>query len=286
MAVSLANLHRDVAKTITPDADLFTRPTVGPPAAQRVQLCGLLRRDKAGYSSKASSLPGHTIQLTLTGEAMHDVGGRRYVIKPRRLIWYHEDEFVRIGIVSAPWTFLTLNFLAPALSPPPFEQRVRDVSRRVERLFLGLLRAWRDESPSPAVRELLVHARLSDLLAALAPAGGQGCTMDPAAELWWRLESQLRRDLSQPMSLGAMSRLVGRSHATIARSCLAAVGAPPARRMKQVRLSLARGLVQRSELLFKEVAARVGYGRVHEFSRDYRRHFGVTPTADRARSGP
>ncbi len=47
-------------------------------------------------------------------------------------------------------------------------------------------------------------------------------------------------------------------------------------------LSMARGLVQMSRLTFSEIAERVGYGRVHELSRDYHKQFGVTPTADRA----
>ena len=62
----------------------------------------------------------------------------------------------------------------------------------------------------------------------------------------------------------------------------AAVGLPPMKRLKQIRLSLARGLVHYSDLNMTEIALRVGYGRVHEFSRDYRLAHGRPPTADRA----
>jgi transcriptional regulator GlxA family with amidase domain len=46
-------------------------------------------------------------------------------------------------------------------------------------------------------------------------------------------------------------------------------------------MSLARGLVRHSELGIGEIARQVGYSRVHEFSRDYRKHFALAPTADR-----
>jgi AraC-like DNA-binding protein len=277
-------LFRSVAEIVTPDEDLFALPDVGPPAVARVLLCGLLRRGKAGFRAAASSLPGHLIQLNLTGEAYHEVNGRRYVMTPGRLIWYHQDELVRVEVLKAPWSLLTLNFLAPTLAPPPFESRVHDVPDSVARLFFKLLAAWRDTAAPALVRELRVHAKLSDLLATLLLTlkGGQGYSMDPGAELWWRLESQLRRDLSVPISLKSMTRVSGRSVSTVTRSCKEALGVSPMKRMRQVRLSLARGLVQRSDLLFKEIAGRVGYARVHEFSRDYRREFACTPTADRA----
>ena len=56
-------------------------------------------------------------------------------------------------------------------------------------------------------------------------------------------------------------------------------------RVKQIRLSMGRGLVLHSELRFSEIAAGIGYPRVQEFSRDYHRQFGVTPSANRL-AGP
>lgn len=260
-------------------------PAVGVPVVSRVLLCDVYRRTDPGYRGTATSLPGHLIQLTREGRTVHEANGRRYHMEAGDLIWYHEDELVRIHVLDAPWSFFTLNFIAPSLSPPPFEHRVRRVPARIRRLFEQLLLAWRNTTVSPAERELRVHARLGDLLAALmSNQAGPAArfTTDPSAELWWNLESRLRQDLSKPITLDMMAQLTGRSPATIARSCRAAVGVSPVHRIKQVRMSLARGLVQRSDLWFKEIAARVGFARIHEFSRDYRRWFGRSPREDRA----
>jgi transcriptional regulator GlxA family with amidase domain len=57
------------------------------------------------------------------------------------------------------------------------------------------------------------------------------------------------------------------------------------KRVKELRMSYARGLVLYSQMSMTEIALRVGYGRVQELSRDYHRRFGRTPREDR-RAGP
>jgi len=182
---------------------------------------------------------------------------------------------------KAPWVFFTLNFIAPLLSPPPFEQRVRKVDRKLNNRFASLLSAWRDRTLPAALRKMRVQAGVLEIVASVQSLSGKPYETDPSARLWWNLETELRRDLSQRIDLETMSRRVRRSPATIARSCRHAVGIPPMKRVKQIRMSFARGLVQRSELTMSEIAERIGYLRVHEFSRDYHRHHGLPPTRDR-----
>jgi transcriptional regulator GlxA family with amidase domain len=72
-----------------------------------------------------------------------------------------------------------------------------------------------------------------------------------------------------------------RSKERIVRACRLAVGTLPLKRIKHVRLSYARGLVEFSNLSMSEIACRIGYCRVQEFSRDFRKQFGMTPTEAR-----
>ena len=257
-------------------------PSVGASAVQAVLYADVLERRQKGYEFVSSSLPGHLIQAVIEGHTRHDANGRLYELGPRSLIWYHEDELVRGRVIEAPWRFFTVNFIAPALSPPPFEARVRGVGAAVMKRLEALVLAWRNTSVAPAERELRVHARLSELLADLTTPASRPYRMDPVARLWWDLETLIRRDLRRPVSLGLMENLTGKSQATIARACCCAVGVPPMKRIKQIRMSLARGLVQRSSLTISEIADRVGYARIHEFSRDFRKHFTLAPREDRA----
>ena len=87
-----------------------------------------------------------------------------------------------------------------------------------------------------------------------------------------------RQQLHEPVTLALMQQWTGRSAATIARSSRHAVGVAPLQRLKTVRLSLAAGLVRHSSLSLKEIAGRVGYLRLHEFSQPT----GSTSAAHRA----
>jgi transcriptional regulator GlxA family with amidase domain len=106
-------------------------------------------------------------------------------------------------------------------------------------------------------------------------------TANDSSQLWWKLETRARRDLSQAIGLSQLEEWGGCSAATVARASQIAVGLSPMRRIKQIRLSFARGLVLRSQLSCSEIGARAGYPRVHEFSRDYKSWFGLSPSQER-----
>ena len=145
-----------------------------------------------------------------------------------------------------------------------------------------LLSAWRDTGAPPTARHLRVHALLGEILLELLPESVQAFRTDLLTQLWWDLEAKIRADLSLPISMSLLERMARRSQRTIIRACRLAVGKSPMRRVKEIRLSYARGLVQLSELSMSEIACRIGYGRVQEFSRDYHRQFHTTPTEDRS----
>jgi len=254
--------------------------SVGVPVLESILLVDHYERP-AGLRFHSTSRPGHLIQLMDSGVARQQVGGREYTLTGGDVIWYHEDESVTGEVVEGPWSFYTVNFIAPALPPPPFERRVRRAAAGTTEVFSSLLAAWRDDEHGQAVREMRVQSRLLTLLADLEEGEGVPYRTHPPAWLWWELETLLRQDLAAGMTLQSMADLAGKSPATIARACHEAVGQPPAKRIKQIRMSLARGLVRHSELGMGDIARQVGYARVHEFSRDYRKHFAMAPTADR-----
>ncbi len=234
----------------------------------------------AGHRFVASSLPGHLLHVVLRGRVRQQCNGRSYDLRPRTAMWYHEDELVR-GEASAPWEFYSVNFLAPSLPPPEFSERSSVAPWPVAlELCERLHAAWRDGSRGEEQRSLAVHGALHQLLACLRPRR-QDVRIDDRARLWWWLETEVRKRLREPIDLAGIAALSGVSPATIDRSCRHAVGIAPMRRIKQVRLSLARGLLARDDLSIGEIAEMVGYGRIHEFSRDFRKAFGLPPSHDR-----
>ena len=251
---------------------------------ERIVLADRITRRRLG-TYQATSLPGHLVQLTVAGRAVHASEGRVFEVEPGLVAWFHQDEEVRVRVTQAPWTFFTVNFIAPHFPPPPFDRRIRRAPPGTSVRFQGLLQAWRDRSAEALVRHLRVKARLLDLLADVLPAECAPLVVDPVAQVWWDLEERLRERLSEPVDLDFLCRLSRRSARTLSRACHRATGLAPMKRIKKIRLSMARGLVLHSGLNISEVAYRVGYDRVQELCRDYRRHVGKTPGEDRA-AGP
>ena len=265
-----------------------SHPACGIPILQNVLLVDRLEFAEDSHSFETTSLPGHLLHMVLTGSVVQQVSGREYRLQPGHLFWYHESELVRGEVTQAPWMFYTVNYTAPTLPPPSFERRVAVAGLETAEKFAILLDAWKDCSSPRIVRDFSVQARMLTLLADVWPRFGISDRLAPESSLWWELETGIRRDIADPPDLARLRQISGASNSTIIRSCLSAVGTTPMRRVKQIRLSLARGLVLRSVLPLSEIANLVGYDRVHEFSRDYKKRFGAAPSFDRrafARSG-
>lgn len=250
------------------------------PILQGIRLVDqLTRRETLPF--RASSGPGHTLHVVTSGRVEQFVNGVRQRIEPNTTVWYYEDEEVTGRIVEAPWTFLTIGFSAPTIMPPPSERRVGWASPDLLRRAETLLETWRAVDASALARHLRLHTLLLEILQEVLPESAQAYRADSATRLWWDLEAKLRADLSRPISMAILQKLARQSQAKIIASCWRAVGMAPMKRLKQVRLSYARGLVESSPLTMSEIAYRIGYSRVQEFSRDFHRHFGLTPTEAR-----
>ena len=171
------------------------------------------------------------------------------------------------------------------MPPPPFEERVFPTTPRATEVFQSLLDAWNDESGPPMMRHLRTFALLAQLLLEMMPESACQHQTDAPTHLWWQIETKLRENLGQPIDLRKLEAIGRRSQRSIVRACQLAVGTSPMRRIRELRLSYARGLVHYSQMSLTEIALRIGYSRVQELSRDYRRRFGISPRDDR-RAGP
>lgn len=249
-----------------------------------VNLVDRIERNRT-VSFKAVSLPGHLIQFVLSGEVEQVAGGLRERFRAGDTVWYHENEPVEGRVIRAPWRFITVSFDAPTLTPPPARDRVRKASARTGALFKRLLKTWNEDSLSPVRRHLAVHSLLNGILVDLLPDQEGQQQADESTKLWWTIENHLRHDLSRPITLAFLKQYTHLSLRSIIRSCKIATGLSPMKRIKKIRLSYARGLVQFSDMNMSEIAYRIGCGRVQEFSRDYKKEYNRTPTEDRE-AGP
>jgi AraC-like DNA-binding protein len=256
------------------------KPAIEGGIIQSVVLVEKRDHDHAGVF-RSVSLPGHSLNIILAGEVEVETGGRVLHLGPGMGAWYYENEQVRGTVLKVPLTFYVVNFIAPRFPPPPFESRTWAVTPRTYELLESLLEAWDNTDWPAAIRHLQTMLRVMQLMVELLPSSGQHYCMERVTQLWWELEAKLCDDLSQPVDMPALQAICRRSRRSIMQACRLAVGTSPRRRIDELRLSYARGLVLHSRLSMTEIALRVGYCRVQEFSREYHRRYGITPVRDR-----
>lgn len=247
---------------------------------QRVVLVDEVVRTEA-VEFRSASTPDHLLHVILEGEVRQSAGGQVEHFRSGDVIWYHEAESVEGEILKAPWRFVTIGFSAPGLAPPGLDRRVLPGGPRTIPLACELLEIWRGMDRSGLERSLLCAGKLVELLLDFAPLAELSSSgpIYPAnaRERWWGVERQLRLRLDEAICLGEIADLAGMSERTLNRVCKATTGSSPVQRLRELRLTHARGLLQHTELQVTEIAFRVGYARVQEFSRDFKKRYGETP---------
>lgn len=254
-------------------------PAIDIPIERIVLVDEIVRPEAVRFRS--ASTPQHLIHVTLSGEVKQSAGGQIEHFRAGDVVWYHEAEPVEGEILRAPWRFITVSFTAPGLSPPTSDRRVLPGGPRTMPLARQILEIWRDQQRPPLERSLLGTARLVALLLDFAPvtelpAPGPAYPAN-SRERWWAVERLLRLRLDSPITLTEIAALAGMSKRTVNRVCKVATGSPPVQRLRELRMTHARGLLQHTDLPVTEIAFRVGYARVQEFSRDFKLRYAQTP---------
>ena len=148
--------------------------------------------------------------------------------------------------------------------------------------FDRYLRALDDPNDAEALAPLAlreIHYRLlsspqGDLLRELAIGDRHAEPIAKAIEL-------LRHDLAARVSVRNVASHVGLSTSALHHHFKAVTGTSPVQYQKQLRLLEARRLIQSSTQSVTDAAYAVGYTSATQFSREYRRAFGLPPSKDR-----
>lgn len=91
----------------------------------------------------------------------------------------------------------------------------------------------------------------------------------------------IRQDVAANLSITAIARHVGLSPSALHHHFKAVTGTTPVQFTKQLRLLEARRLIRSSTQSVTDAAYAVGYSSATQFSREYRRAFGLPPSRDR-----
>jgi len=167
-------------------------------------------------------------------------------------------------------TAITPNSVSLGVAPAPFTSDMRDA---VDRLVSALCSKPATLAIGPGIiREILFHA----LSGPHGPALRSLAHSDSHAERIARSIAFIREDFDQHITIEGLARHAGMSTPVFHRSFRNMTGSSPLQYLKATRLNRAKGLIVSEGMAVGQAARRVGYENAAHFSREFKKHFGVS----------
>ncbi|WMC12251.1 AraC family transcriptional regulator [Oceanimonas pelagia] len=101
-----------------------------------------------------------------------------------------------------------------------------------------------------------------------------------------RVLKHMHEHYQESLEVERLAALAGMSTSSFHRHFRQATGSPPLQYLKKLRLTRARELLQDKDVKVKQAAAEVGYESPTQFSREFKRYFGVPPQSSAGVSPP
>ena len=235
------------------------------------------------WTDKCLSTPDHLFHLVIEGTYHLKVNDREYHVKPGHLIYFHASENMEWRGNDDKVRFYSIAFKAPTLPPIPMSSRVTTANASIKKQFKKIYTL----SHNIAKRLHLFSAMLT-LLATLEDNGlydmGDSTLRDDQ-NAWWVIEKIVRQNNNYKPNLNELCEYGNVSISTVGRICKKATGSAPIERLKIIRMEAAKSLLLFSPLTIGTIADHLSYPRIHEFSREFSRYFGISPRQFRNQAG-
>jgi AraC-like DNA-binding protein len=265
-----------------------------PRAAQPMEGLWLLRQDSP--SSFEASLYEPVLCLILQGRKQVSIGEQNLSFGPGECLLVSHDLPVCSRITKAPYLALVFELDVAILrklydevveSAPDGERARAAETHRAEPELLDALRRYAALADSPADATVLgpliskeIHYRLL-----VAPFGGMLRSLirhDSNASAIARAIGHIRGDIRSPIAVPDLARQVGMSVSSFHQHFKTITSTTPLQYQKELRLLEARRLLRTGGASVTTAAFDVGYESPSQFSREYARKFGVSPSQDLA----
>ena len=223
------------------------------------------------------STPGHLLHWVYEGDYELLIKGEHYKVNEGDFIYYYNSEDVYWLRNLKKVRFMSLAFQANNLNPISSKKRVFNPSLKALELFKQIIHLL-NSSSIPFQNELAI-AKLLELISNCFEENN----LKTSVNAWRTCEDTLISKSIYRSSLNQMAKFAKVSTATLARSCHNETGLPPLRRLQKLRMEKALNLVRHSTMRITEIANHLGYDRIHEFSREFKLIYSVSPNQERKR---
>ncbi len=243
----------------------------------------------SAHHLKRDHFPGHELILCLRGRGWTRIAGRTHKVGQGDLVWINCHHPHEHGAAAAePWEVFWIRVEGPRLAQMSEMISVREnpVIASVEmqsarRIYRGLFRWIAADLPESAAR---IHALVAQLLALVF------CARQKQGDLSMKAPVPLRRSVEKMKlfyferhTVESLAALEGISAVHFSRLFKKAFGTSPIDWLRRERINQAKRRLADTQDDVKEIAEQVGYADRYFFSKDFKKHAGVTPTQFRAR---
>ena len=210
------------------------------------------------------------LHYVVHGKGVFHAGGKRYtvrpgqffVIRPFEVTYYQAD-------TQTPWEYIWIGFTAGMPLPPKLENDYVQAIPRGGQLFSSLLEA----EAMPEGRELFLCGKIYQILSQLMQEGNSETDYVEQAKTY--IGSNYMKDISI-MDLAAKLNLNRSYFSSLFRK---KTGKSPQQYLTEYRLERACQLMSEHGYSPGQAALSTGYADIFSFSRMFKRHFGISPSA-------
>lgn len=227
---------------------------------------------------KARSTPEHLLHLIISGRYTLKTNNRIYHVKPGDIIYYYASEDVEWTENTETVVFYSIAFVSSLFKPPAYEKRVMRANPRTIRAFDGLYEC--SLCPDKFTRTAKMFSSLSEILLEIEKQKKEDPPSDyreASSDTWGMIENKIRTEKLFRVQLSDLCAMTGKSRASVIRACRKSTGSTPLKRIHDLRMNEAKGLLRFSTLNITQIAEYLHYPRIHEFSREFKKHFGTAP---------
>ena len=188
--------------------------------------------------------------------------GEMFVILPGEATYYQADSLT-------PWSYTWVGFTTALELPACLQQPVVDAIA-CDGVFRELAHRRQDEGAP----ELFVMAKICELLAIL---GGSDTATDTPLSYLRRAKNYRKTSFTQSITVEGIAAALGLERSYFSRIFAQGEGMPPQQYLVRLRLRHAARLLGETGCTVAEAAAGCGYNDPVNFSRMFKRYYGVSP---------
>lgn len=227
------------------------------------------------HNAQTSSTPGHLLHYIISGSYKLQIGAKVYYPRSGDMLYYYGSEEVIWEGNESEVEFYSIGFMGmaiPVLSPDDrLIKTTFDIREKWDKLW--------SESSNPNAKKGIIktYSILLDIISPIFWKKEDSATLRDSRN-WQKVEKLIRSEKLYHVLPDDLAFKAGMSRTALYKLCRSEIGSTPVRRLKEIRIEEAKGLLKYTEMRVCEISSFLGFKRIHDFSREFKKETSISPS--------